>query len=75
MRNQWKTLRQRVIRENEWLFGMIIVRQNTEKTQNYSPFFFFNQNIFKSLQNSKDLVHKVFRKKERDSKKQKKFMF
>ena len=40
MRNQWKTLRQRVIRENEWLFGMIIVRQNTEKTQSYSPFFF-----------------------------------
>ena len=73
MRNQWKTLRQRVIRENEWLFGMII--DKTLKRLRAIAHFFLNQNIFKSLQNSKHLVHKIFRKKERDSKKQKKFMF
>lgn len=35
--NQWKSLRQEVIRENEWLFGMITVKQNTENAQRHSP--------------------------------------
>ena len=40
--NQWKTLRQEVIRENEWLFGMITVKQNTEKAQRHSPISYQN---------------------------------